>query len=278
MSASGIAAVVVTYRSAETIESCLDALKAATGVEEIRIVDNGSDDGTMEVVQSHAARDPRIRFIANPDNPGFATACNQGANASSAPWIAFVNPDLMVGRESLAQLVEASRSLGGALVGAVLVDGKGVEDGATRRRAPDFSAMLRSAAARTLSIPDNGADLQHVGAISGALMLLPRTLFERVQGFDPRYRLHAEDLDLCRRVRALGARVAVANTVRVHHIRGVSSASRPWFVEWHKHRGLWRYYRKFDAQRDGMLVQALVLALISGRFVVYGLAKSKRRR
>ena len=47
--------------------------------------------------------------------------------------------------------------------------------------------------------------------------------------------------------------VAVANDVRVLHVRGVSSRSRPLFVEWHKHRGLWRYFRKFEAPRRGVL-------------------------
>jgi hypothetical protein len=50
------------------------------------------------------------------------------------------------------------------------------------------------------------------------------------------------------------------------HVRGVSSRSRPLFVEWHKHRGLWRYYRTFDAPRDGIVVRAAVFAMIWGRF------------
>ena len=93
--------------------------------------------------------------------------------------------------------------------------------------------------------------LQRVDAVSGALMLMPRALFDAVDGFDEGYRLHAEDLDLCRRAREAGAVVAVANDVRVVHVRGVSSRSRPVFVEWHKHRGLWRYFRKFEAPRRG---------------------------
>jgi GT2 family glycosyltransferase len=52
-------------------------------------------------------------------------------------------------------------------------------------------------------------------------------------------------------VRAAGAPVAVANDVVVLHVRGVSSRARPMFVEWHKHRGLWRYFRKFEAPRRG---------------------------
>ena len=108
--------------------------------------------------------------------------------------------------------------------------------------------------------------LQPVDAVSGALMLMPRSLFAGIGGFDEGYRLHAEDLDLCRRARQAGARVAVANDVPVLHVRGVSSRSRPLFVEWHKHRGLWRYYRKFDAPRDGAPTRAAVFAMVWGRF------------
>jgi GT2 family glycosyltransferase len=108
-------------------------------------------------------------------------------------------------------------------------------------------------------------------------MLLPRLLFERVGGFDTGYRLHAEDLDLCRRVRDAGAIVAVANDVRVVHVRGVSSRSRPLFVEWHKHRGLWRWFGKFEAPHHGPAMRAAVFAMIWGRFPVAALRALLRR-
>jgi GT2 family glycosyltransferase len=113
---------------------------------------------------------------------------------------------------------------------------------------------------------DASQTVQQVEAVSGALMLLPRALFERVGGFDQGYRLHAEDLDLCRRVRDAGATVACANDVAVVHVRGASSRSRPLLVEWHKHRGLWRYYRKFDARKDRIAARSAVFAMIWGRF------------
>lgn len=262
-----IVAVVVTYQSAETIGECLTRLRAAQGVAQIRVVDNASDDGTLEIVQRHALADPRLRFIANPDNPGFATACNQGAGDSDARWIAFVNPDCLVEPDTLARLrAHAQSGPGEVLLGADLVDEAGVRDGAARRRDPDFGAMLRSPSARRLDLaPDDGQALQPAPAISGALMFLPRTLFARIGGFDQGYRLHAEDLDLCRRARQTGARVAVANDVRVVHIRGVSSRSRPLFVEWHKHRGLWRYFRKFDAPRHGLSTRTAVWMMIWAR-------------
>ena len=262
-----IAAVVVSYNSEATLDACLRRLREAAGVAAIRVVDNGSRDASMQVVQRHALEDPRVRFIANPDNPGFAVGCNQGAAASQAPWLAFVNPDLMVERDTLARLRDAADSLGGGvLMGAVLHGEDGREDPVCRRRDPDFVAMLASRAARNLAVPSSGEPVQPVEAISGALMLLPRSLFLRVGGFDEAYRLHSEDLDLCRRVRMAGATVAVANDVAVLHVRGVSSRPRPWFVAWHKHRGMWRYFRKFDAADHGWPVQALVWLGIWMRF------------
>src|SRR5690606_4260824 len=91
----GICAVVVSYRSASTIDDCLRRLREAQGVSQIRVVDNGSNDGTLEIVQRHASLAPRLYFIGNPDNPGFSVACNQGARDGDAPWIAFVNPDCL---------------------------------------------------------------------------------------------------------------------------------------------------------------------------------------
>lgn len=262
-----IAVVVVAYESADTIDECLARLRAAEGVGQVRIVDNGSKDGTLSIVQRHATADPRVRFVANPDNPGFGVACNQGARACDLPWLAFVNPDCLVERDTLRRLQEAAEDLGGAaIVGADQVDEAGVPDAATRRRDPDFAAMLRDPSRAQLGVPVDDEPLQRVDAISGALMVMPRGLFQRLGGFDEGYRLHAEDLDLCRRARALGATVAIANDVRVVHVRGVSSRTRPLFVEWHKHRGFWRYFRKFEAAQRSAFERAGVFALIWARF------------
>jgi N-acetylglucosaminyl-diphospho-decaprenol L-rhamnosyltransferase len=276
---AAIAVVVVTHESAATIDECLVRLRAAADVSAIRVVDNNSGDGTMDIIQRHAASDPRVRFIANPDNPGFAVACNQGAaefapGAQDARWLAFVNPDCLVESDTLARLRAHAEPLGDVILGADLVDEDGQRDAAARRHDPDFGGMLRrllrapSTATRLDIAPDDGQTLQRVEAVSGALLLLQRTLFDRIGGFDTDYRLHAEDLDLCRRAREAGATIAVANHVRVIHVRGVSSRARPLFVEWHKHRGLWRYFSKFEAPRRGPLLCGIVFVAIWLKFPI----------
>ena len=281
--ATRVAAVVVTYQSASTIDECLTRLRAAEGVDAIRVVDNDSRDDTLEVVQRHAVADARVRFIANPDNPGFSVACNQGARDVDAAWLAFVNPDCLVERDTFTRMLALVPDGTSLLLGADLVDEAGRRDPAARRSDPDFGRMLqgvlRNPAGKSplAGAIDDTLPLQPVEAVSGALMLLPRALFQRVGGFDEGYRLHAEDLDLCRRVRAAGGAVAVANAVRVLHVRGVSSRSRPVFVEWHKHRGLWRYFSRFEAPQRGALVRAAVFLAIWLRFPLSVLRAALKR-
>lgn len=261
---AAIAAIVVTYQSGSTIDACLSRLRQAQDVAEIRVIDNGSMDGTLDIVQRHASHDPRVRFVGNPDNPGFAAANNQGVADSHSPWLAFINPDLMVEPETLAALRSRAEALGDCLLGVEQVDEQGLADEAVRRRDPDFLMMLRSPGKGSkLAVPrDPQQALQRVPALSGALLMMPRALFDCIGGWDAGYRLHAEDLDLCRRAREAGAVVAVANDLQVTHVRGVSSRSRPFFVEWHKHKGLWRYFQKFEARQRSLPVRVAVWGAI----------------
>ncbi|GGA84680.1 glycosyl transferase [Arenimonas soli] len=259
--ARDIGVVVVTYASAATIERCLSALLAARHVMRVMVVDNASRDDTCAIVERLARRDPRIGLVRNPDNRGFAAACNQGATAIAQPWIAFVNPDAFVERDTLTRLADVAMVRAGAgLLGVEHRDPDGTPDPASRRSDPSLREQLFSLGRRDNLFlgRDPAQAVQPVEAVSGALMFLPAVLFVRLGGFDEGYRLHAEDLDLCRRVRQAGYEVLVVNDLAVTHLRGVSSRRRPAWVEWQKHRGMWRYFRKFEAQHTPMWLQPLL--------------------
>ena len=270
MNPNAVDAVVVTYDSASTIDACLRALLAQPDIASLRVVDNGSRDDTVRRVEAIAAIDPRIVLLRQPGNPGFAAGCNAGAVASlggeASPWLLFANPDIELPAGALGRLLvhAVTRPRLGAL-GADLRDVDGRRDKAARRRDLALGRMLRAAGRRgALDVePDDTLPVQAVEACSGALMLVPRTAFEAIGGWDVGYRLHVEDLDFCRRLRDAGFDVAVANDVNVLHHRGVSSRTRPLFVEWHKHRGLWRYWWRFEA-RGINAACAPVVALVLG--------------
>ncbi len=268
--AAAIDAVVVVYNSDLSLDECLTRLRGARDVAQIILVDNGSTDNSITLATHHAGQDPRVRVLRLKDNPGFAAACNAGAGLSDAAWLAFVNPDCLVDPDSLQRLRNEAQSIERlGVIGADLVDAQGRRDPAARRRDPDLQRLLRAwGSPGSLAVTPSDEALQVLDAISGALMLMPASAFRVVGGFDTGYRLHAEDLDLCRRVRAAGYVVAVANSIRVVHLRGTSSQRRPVWVEWQKHRSLWRYFLRFQTPPGSWLWRRGLQTAIWTRFLL----------
>lgn len=278
--ATDIGVVVVTFQSARTIRRCLDLLLASDPVVRIVVIDNASDDGTLDLLRDVSERDERVTVVRNSDNRGFAAACNQGASALATPWVAFINPDCYVQAGALERLVRHGLQRAGAgMLGVDLVDEEGRPDPAARRRDPSLRELFEGRGRRDdLYLGrDPNADLQEVEAVSGALMLMPVGLFLQLGGFDERFRLHVEDLDLCRRTRDAGYEVLVANDITVLHVGGESSRARPVWVEQQKHLSLWHYFRKFEAaQTPGWMVPVLWAGLW-GHFLVAAVRAFLRR-
>lgn len=255
---TGVAVVIVAHDSGVLLADCVQRVLADDACSELVVVDNASSDGSLAALASIA--DPRLRTTAMGHNAGFAVACNRGAVQTGSPWLLFLNPDALVEADTLTRLrTIAGADAGIGLLGADVRDAGGAREAAARRRDPTLGRLIatqlgrlpgcRSLARHGLEQPARDEPLSTVDATSGALMLLPRALFARIGGFDEGYFLHAEDLDLCRRVRAAGARVVVANEVAITHLQGGSSRRRPLFVIWHKHRSLWRYFARHEGVR-----------------------------
>lgn len=293
-----VTVVIVTYWSQDTIVRCLDAVLASSTELEVIVVDNGSGDQTCARVRARADVEPRLRLLVNPDNPGFAAACNQAAALSTGDAVLFLNPDAFVAPDSISRLraiVDADDQAG--VVGCRVIDEGGRLCGPQRRREPTWRRSLVSAAGLArlerrwpslqgvdapapLVAGAAAADIEAVDAVNGSVMLLPLAVFRSVGGFDEDFRLHAEDLDLCRRVRDAGYQVMYAASVTVTHIGGVSSRRRPLWVEWQKTRSLWRYFRKHDRAAGNPLVMALVAGGLGLRYLlrIPVLAMSRSRR
>lgn len=282
--------VVVTYWSQETIGACLSALLASSVPLDIFVVDNASGDGTRASVQRFIAAGHPVQLVSNDHNPGFGAACNQGAAMATGSVVLFLNPDAFVDVGSIGRLrevIESTRKAG--LVGCRVVDEAGLPSGPQRRREPTWRQSLvtsmglarlesRWPALAGVEMPDpsdasldaavpRASSVEVVDAVNGSVMMLPMALFRELGGFDADFTLHAEDLDLCRRVRDAGFQVLFVPDVVVRHIGGVSSRRRPFWVEWQKTRSLWRYFRKHDRAARNPLVMTLVAAGLGLRYL-----------
>ena len=282
-----ISVVVVAHNSGALLVDCVARALASNDCGELVVLDNASTDGSIAPLA--AITDPRLRVVTMPGNAGFAVACNRGTALTTHPWLLFLNPDALVAPETLGALLQVMQNNADiGLLGADVRNVAGQHEAAARRRDPTILRMLATQCARWpglsrwaahgLEIAPSDTALSDVDAVSGALMLLPRTAFAQIGGFDEGFFLHAEDLDLCRRVRTSGNRVVVANRVPVNHVQGTSSGTRPYFVIWHKHRSLWRYFAKHEGLRAWMPRAWFLLLLLAARAAAQSTARLLRRR
>jgi len=270
--------IIVAADSGVTLRECITRALASGVPVELILVDNGSRDGVPQALARAYERDERVRVVYNHANLGFGPAVNVGARQAGGEALLVLNPDCMLEPETLSCMLDVQRVHPDAgVIGAVVCDADGTPDPASRRRDPllqrslnEMTGRVKRDASRYEGVDISGPMPEAVietENVSGALMLLPRAAFERLGGFDEGYFLHCEDLDLCRRARDAGYKVLLAGNVRVRHAKGGSSAHRPVFVSYHKHRGMWRWFRKFDPAARKPLTRVLVACGIAAHFL-----------
>jgi GT2 family glycosyltransferase len=252
------------------------------GVERVIVVDNASNDDSLFLLEHDFSLEPRLQIIRNNANLGFAKGCNIGVQASSAPNVLFLNPDSILENGALAKMIAVLKSdsrIG--MVGGFLCNPDGTEQPGGRRVFPTplraFMRAFKLTWLGKLLFPNLILDFllhkdplpkepSQVEAISGACMLVSRDAFEDAGLWDEEYFLHCEDLDWCMRFRQKGWKILFVPDARVYHIWGACSRSRPIFVEWHKHKGMVRFYRKFFLHQYPGALMVLVTVAVWLRF------------
>lgn len=264
--------IVVTANSGPLASRCVERVLSSNAEVELILVDNASRDGQVERIADRFAADPRLSILRNEANIGFGPACNRGAALARGDALLFLNPDCLIEADTIAGLCDqAQRYSDVGVLGVRVLDAGGKVETASRRRDPTLRRSLNSLtglsrfahrfpASAGIDMPEPSAStgLEPVDAISGACMFVPRNVYDRLHGFDEGYFLHCEDLDLCRRARDAGLAVLYVPTLSVRHEQGSSSFRRPLFVSRHKHRGMWRYFRKFDPAASNPVLAGLV--------------------
>lgn len=210
-----VSVVILNFNGRDWLPGCLDALASQRGAPpfETILVDNGSTDGSVDLVR---ASWPGVRVAPNAINAGFAEGNNDGAALARGAWLAFLNNDTVAEPDWLGRLhAEATSHPECALVTSRLVF---LHDPSIVDSAGDGYLRAGGAFKHGHGAPAAAfaASREVFGACGGAFMIR-RDAFEALRGFDPRFFMNYEDVDLSYRARLAGLRIWYAASAIVRH-------------------------------------------------------------
>lgn len=263
--------VIVNWNTGEALAACVASVVAAAHrlpATRIVVVDNGSADGSLAAA---AGAVPGIVAVRNEVNAGFAAACNQGAKGSTADYLLFLNPDTVLAADTLdrvlAFMAEPAQDDVG-ICGIRLVDDAGRFTTAAARF-PTLAVLLGEITGlsrlgmlpRHLLTADECRATRDVDQVIGAFFLIRRQLFEALGGFDERFFVYFEEVDLSRRARSAGWRsVYFAEAQALHH-GGLSSDQVKAARLFYSLRGRLLYTDKHFAPTAAAVVRGLTFAV-----------------
>ena len=277
----GIRIVVVTYSPGPLLDTLLSSLSKATlAPYEVVLADNGSTDGVPE----RAAGAPEITLVRTGGNVGYGRAANAGAAGAAAPWLLIVNPDVRWCQPgALDDLITAAgRWPDAGAFGPAIVTPDG-QLYPSARALPSLGRGIGHALAgwwwpsnpwtAAYRKEDGSPAEAPVGWLSGSALLVRRSAFASVGGFDPRYFMYFEDVDLCDRLARAGWASVYVPTAVVEHAGGHATKRSPAAMQRAHHASAYRYLA--DHHRGlGWAPVRLVLRLgLTARYVLSRLSR-----
>jgi len=216
---TSVCAVVVAYGNNNGIERCISALRDCSDVSVIVVVDNGGN-RSVEL----ACRGLGAVYVDPGANVGYARGVNLGVQSvnCSASHVLVVNPDVVL--HDLAPVLLALDQSGAAVATGCLQRTDGSVDANIRETATpikEFGCAVFGTRVYASPVPDLDGAVEAVEQAAGSLLLMTKNVWERLGGFDERFELYYEDVDLCRRAGVLGGVVRV-RTVVARHAGGAS--------------------------------------------------------
>lgn len=279
--------IIVHYNAASFLAECLRSIIATIDLDrvEILVCDNASpNDDWRSAIPEHDA----VTLLELPENRGFGAANNVAARRAKGQYLFFLNPDVVLREDPLPHLrrVFTEHEDAGA-VGPRLLN----NDGSLQPSRGTFPHLLLSMAQllklkRLLPrderlIPLVGTvmgrmfaqwyppeRLQRVDYITGAALMMPRTLFETLGGFDEVFFLYFEEIDLCRRLRTAGYHIYYVPSIGLVHHVDTARTSDPGFKEREALKSLLHYYRKHASPWDCTVLILFLRLLIATRLLV----------
>lgn len=283
-----VSVIIVAHNSGPDLAACLADLNRARAEGprplEVLVIDNASTDGCLEAARRAC---PTARFIGNRVNLGFAGGVNQGLKVARGQHLMLLNPDtrLQAGAlDAMADYLEHHPEAGA--VGPRITDTDGGVQFSARGEQTPLAFLFNRYSLLTRLWPDNPVSRRYLGAeadylhtrpaawLSGAALMVPRRVLAVVGPMDDGFFLFHEDVDWCRRIRAIGLQVIYLPAARVEHAIGISKRSDSVRLLAIRHRSMIRYVHKHQRRFGPLLLLAdLAIVLRFGLKAVSGLLR-----
>jgi len=225
--------VIVNWNAGRQLQQCLDSIGTASlnGLELLRVVvvDNASSDGSADHLQPGTVP---LSVIRNTTNRGFAAACNQGAMDSSASYLLFLNPDIVLTSESLSAAIsfmERGKNSKVAVCGAQLLNDRGqIAQSCSRFPTPThfytqmfgLNHLFPGRFQENLMRGWNHRESRPVDIVMGAFLLVRQKIFATLGGFDENFFVYYEEVDFLHRVHRAGWQSYYLTAAQAYHKGG----------------------------------------------------------
>lgn len=281
-SSKQVSVVMVSYYTGIILWRSIESVLRQDSLKQLILVNNGNEDAVLKRLEILAESNPKLVIVTGHGNIGFAKGCNLGVRHATGEYIALVNPDSLLPDQVFIRGMKAlSLKEDYWVAGARITNLDGSEQRGSRRRmlSPLIAVIEGLQLHRLFSglnhyqtnlMPADEAELlSEIDVISGAYMLMKKTVYQQVEGMDERYFLHVEDADFCKKIQLEGGKVIHQADVRVIHYRSTSDAPNL-VVEWHKTISLIRYFNKYAASFYQLVMLLPLHAAMLLRYVLKG--------
>jgi GT2 family glycosyltransferase/predicted transcriptional regulator len=227
--------VIVSYNVKFFIAQCLASVYESSDTlnKEIIVIDNDSSDKSVEFIETHF---PKVRLVKNTENVGFSKANNQGFKLAQSEYILILNPDTILGKDTIQQCYDflKSNEQYGA-VGVKMTDGKGTYLPESKRSLPNvLSSFFKFTLIHSLFPKSKFFNHYYLGHLSenedhnievltGAFIFTKKSVIDEVNGFDESYFMYGEDIDFCKKIIDSEKKIRYLSSAEIVHFKGEST-------------------------------------------------------
>ena len=256
-----ISIIIVSYNVKDYISQCIRSIYKSNLNQndyEIIVVDNDSHDGSINEIQDNFNK---VILHANDSNKGFSKAVNKGLSLAKGEYVCILNPDVIIQENTLSHLLDfCSKKTNLGAVGPKILNSDGTIQHSCKRSFPTpFNSISRllgldrlfpkSKIFGSYNLTYLNTDIEHeVDVLSGAFMLVPMQVFKEIGGFDERFFMFGEDIDICHRIKEAGYKVYYTPISEIIHYKGESVKNAPFDMINVFYSAMDIYFKKYSQQ------------------------------